>query len=277
MEKNLQYLNGRRRPHGFGRKSGSEIELVFLHGFPFSSTMWNDQVEYFSSSYRVLTPDFRSHGKNTGNFPWTLAHLAEDLKDELDKIDAKNIVLCGLSMGGYVALEFLALYPNTVKGLILCDTAAKSDDNQDKDKRFKAMQEICRVGVEKFARDFSDKCIFENHALKSKVAGMILVNKPYDLLCGLMALAGRKDQNSTLDRISCPTLILCGEQDLITPLADSENLFKNIKKSSIVKIPKAGHLSNLENPQYFNQAIENFLEEKMISGSLPETPSVLQH
>ncbi|MEQ1722615.1 MAG: alpha/beta hydrolase [Pseudobdellovibrio sp.] len=111
--------------------------LVFLHGFPFNSSSWGPQVEYFKNKCNVLAPDLRGHrnGPNEAG-AWMIAHFAEDLKQLLVENKIEKAVICGLSMGGYVALHFAQQYPEMVAGLVLCDTQADADSNEVKDKRY---------------------------------------------------------------------------------------------------------------------------------------------
>ncbi len=119
------------------------LPIIFLHGFPFNSSSWDDQVSYFNKRYQVYAPDLRGH--RTGAAPpgpWMIAHFAKDLLDFMDQKRIRRAIICGLSMGGYIALHFAAKYPDRIAGLILCDTRADADGNEAKDKRFETIQKV---------------------------------------------------------------------------------------------------------------------------------------
>jgi 3-oxoadipate enol-lactonase len=239
--------------------AGTGIDVIFLHGFPFNRRMWKSQVEQFGQEYRVITPDFRGYGNSSKCYPWTITHLADDIKKLIDRLMSKKVILCGLSMGGYVALEFAASYPELLQSLILCDTKAAADTNQEKNQRAQAMLDISTNGPMPFARSFAQKCIHENSVAEEIAAESITKNGIYELLSGMMALSARKDQTETLSRIECPTLVLCGDKDKITPVSESEFLYNNIIQSTMHIIPDAGHLSNIQNPENFNLHLQKFL------------------
>lgn len=236
--------------------------LVFLHGFPFNSSCWDKQVEHFSE-HKIFAPDLRGHRQGpTGPGPWFIHDFSADLKQLLDQSGVDRVVLCGLSMGGYVALHFAKEHPERVAGLVLCDTRADADGNEAKDKRHATARKIESEGLDQFAEEFSKNVLAEMHrtsSLQKKLAGMIRGNKPAAVALSLGALASRRDSTEFLPGVTCPTLVLVGDQDKITPPALSQVLADKIPGAVMHVIRGAGHLSNMEEPEEFNRRIEEFL------------------
>jgi len=239
--------------------------LIFLHGFPFNSASWAPQVEHFKNKFNVLAPDLRGHGNGpNGSGPWMIAHFAADLKALLDASKIDKAVICGLSMGGYIALHFAQQYPERIAGLVLCDTQADADSNEAKDKRYAMVEKIRQEGLSSFSEDFSkavvcENTLKENPAVQKQLASMITANKAENIAMTLGALASRRDSNVYLPTFKFPTLIMVGAEDKITPLALSQKLVDGIPNSKLQVIERSGHLSNLEQPAIFNQHLENFL------------------
>lgn len=239
--------------------------LVFLHGFPFNGSSWDPQVQFFKDKVEVYAPDLRGHRNGPdGPGPWMIQHYVEDLKTFFDKNKISNAVVCGLSMGGYVALNFAHAYPNLIKGLVLCDTQAGADSNEAKDKRFATIQKIQRNGIGPFAQEFtknvvSETTMFEKPEVLKQIASMIVGNKPENLMMVLGALASRPDCTPYLAEFDFPSLVMVGSDDKITPPELSKKLAEGIKSAKVHILDRAGHHSNLEQPDAFNGQLEKFL------------------
>lgn len=239
--------------------------LVFLHGFPFDSSAWNPQIDYFQNFYFTIAEDLRGLGTGKiGPAPWMIDHYVEDLKVSLDRKDIEKAILCGVSMGGYIALNFYMRYPERVEALILSNTQAAGDSNEAKNKRFATIQKIHLEGLKDFADSFSKnvlcvKTLNTNPHLQKKLEAMILHQKPENLALILGALASRKDLTAELGKIKCPTLVITGSEDKIIPHFVCENLAKSIPQAHFERIDGVGHLPNLESPEKFNRILEQFL------------------
>lgn len=237
--------------------------IIFLHAFPFSSEMWKPQVDFFSRTHHVYTPDLRGHGKaKREQGPWMIAHFAEDLKHYMNENEISRATICGLSLGGYVALHFAAHHSERISSLILCDTRADGDSNEAKDKRYALMQKITKDGLEGFAEDFSKQVLsvesLRNTELQENLKEEILKNRQEDVLMTLGALASRRDSTSLLHRIEVPTLVVVGDDDRITPVDVNRTLAENLPHAEFRMIPHAGHLPNLEQPDIFNYCLQDF-------------------
>ena len=239
--------------------------LVFLHGFPFNASSWNGQIEYFKNKFNVFAPDLLGHGNGSvAPGPWMIAHFVDELEGLFQAKRLEKAVICGLSMGGYIALHFARQYPGQVSALVLCDTQADPDSNETKDKRYLTIEKIRREGLSPFSQDFS-KAVLSENTLKEKpqiqqqLAQMITSNKSENVRMTLGALASRLDSNPFLPTFKFPTLVLVGADDKITPPALSRKIADGIKGSTLHVIEQAGHLSNLEQPDVFNKHLEIFL------------------
>jgi 3-oxoadipate enol-lactonase len=239
--------------------------VVFIHGFPFDHTMWDAQVAMISPSFRTITYDQRGHGKSgVGNGQYFLEFFVDDLIGLLDHLKIKRAVLCGLSMGGYVALRAMERNPERVSGLILCDTRSEADSDAAKLKRVANVKIVQDQGVPAFADVFLKAiCAPTTFTDKPQVIEQIRKtmnqNTPEGIKGTLIAMATRTDTTASLATIGVPTLILVGEQDGVTPPAAASAMHERIAKSTLAVIPQAAHMSNLENPAVFNGHLQKFL------------------
>lgn len=228
--------------------------VVLLHAFPMSGAMWEPQISALSA-YRILIPDLRGFGGTPASSPWLIEHAAADV---LESFEGKAAFV-GLSMGGYVALQIAATAPERVSGLVLCDTRAEADANENKVKRAAAIDFVRKNGVELFLGPFLKDAI-SNQKASSFLHGVAAKSSPEAVMAALAALAARPDQVPGLSKIMAPTAILVGSQDKITPLPLAETMRARIPGAELHIIPDAGHFSNAENPAVFNDRLLVFLK-----------------
>ena len=250
----------------FQRGQENKQSIVFIHGFPFDHKMWDSQIEYFSKRFHCVCYDVRGLGESpAGDGQLTLESFVDDLFDLIDALSLNKPILCGLSMGGYIALRAVERDENKFSGLILCDTKAEADTNEGKINRAKAIKDINYNGVEKFAEDFVVKCFAEDFINNHKEKYEAVLNRAKKLEsigvkgC-LLAMAGRTDTTSYLSQIKIPVLLLCGEFDQLTSPDVMMAVSDKIIHSEFVLIPKAGHVTAVENPKLFNSAVEKYLK-----------------
>jgi 3-oxoadipate enol-lactonase len=244
---------------------GSGTPLVLIHGYPLSRRMWDPQVQGLSSDARVIAIDLRGHGESQAPF-WltTVDTYADDVRGLLDHLNIDKAVICGFSMGGYVAFAFLRRYPERVRGLILADTRPQPDAPEGKAARFQSALTAQSQGAGAIAeamigRLLSQKSMDEKRELVEAVKG-IMQNTPVQGIAGdLMAMAERPDSVEMLSSINVPTLVIVGEVDGLTPPADSQLMAERIPGAKIEIIPGAAHLSNMEEPEHFNRAVRELL------------------
>lgn len=241
--------------------------IIFIHGFCFDYTMWQRQIEYFSDEYYCFTYDIRGLGKSLpGDGQFTIEMFVDDLFNLIKNFEIVNPILCSLSMGGYIALRAFERKPKLFKALILCDTKSEADNNETKLKRASAVYHINNVSFESYINEFvpvcfSPKSIENKKDIFNSILKTAMASDPKGVKGCLIAMAGRTDTTDSLNKIDVPVLLVCGEDDKITPQAVMEKMKNNIKQSELIIIPEAGHLSPVENPDYFNNQVEIFLKK----------------
>jgi len=243
------------------------VPIVFLHGFPFDKTMWKEQLDFLKAKHRVIAFDIRGFGKSKDeNSPLSIELFANDLILFIDKLGFAKVIICGLSMGGFIALNAMKRFPSLFEALILCDTQCVADSYEVKVKRYKAIKEINEYGVTSFNEGFI-KNVFHKDSITNKpdlveqLRRVVYSNSQHIITSGLVALAERSETCSILKTIQIPTLIICGKEDIVTPLEESRFMNKHIKHSIIHVINNAGHVSNLEESVIFNRLLRDFLTD----------------
>lgn len=241
------------------------IPVIFLHGFPFDKTMWELQLEFLKFTYRLISCDIRGFGKSTDEYtPLSIDLFADDLIKFMDKLKIEKAIVCGLSMGGYISLNALKRFPGRFEALVLCDTQCIADTAEGKSKRYKVIEDIKVNGVTKFNEGFIKNVFHPDSPTNKKeivdqLRNVVYANSQHIIMQGLTALAERSETCSSLGEISIPTLIICGREDAVTPLAQSESMNAAIKGSKLQIIENAGHVSNLEQPHEFAKYLSEFL------------------
>ncbi|HAM36436.1 MAG TPA: alpha/beta hydrolase [Elusimicrobia bacterium] len=256
------------------------IPVVLIHGFPFSQAMWEPQIRALAEEFRVVAYDMRGLGQSgVGDGQYTMELYVDDLSALLDFLVIERAVLCGLSMGGYVALRMAQREADRVRALVLCDTRSQADADEAKLGRAAAIRAIKQGGLAGFAEDFVGK-VFAPASLAgaaaarrqsavSTIRSIIAASQPLGVCGALLAMAGRTDTTGTLAGIRVPALVLVGEHDALTPPAQARALAAAIPGSEMSVIAGAGHLSSLENPEEFNQRLLGFLRRLSGRGGRP--------
>jgi pimeloyl-ACP methyl ester carboxylesterase len=237
--------------------------VVLLHAFPMSSAMWRPQLDALKP-FRVIALNLRGFGSTPLVAPWFVEHTVDDLFETLSSLSIQKAVLVGLSMGGYVALRALEKNPSCAKALVLCDTRPEGDTNENKVRRAGSVDSIRARGVGPFLEQFLNDALAPNTKTeKPKVFDFLKStgarSSPDSVLAALSALAARGDMTASLAGIKVPTAILVGAHDKIAPQATAEAMRSRIPGAVLHVIPNAGHFSNAENPEAFNEALVAFL------------------
>ncbi|HKB88004.1 MAG TPA: alpha/beta hydrolase [Ignavibacteriaceae bacterium] len=241
--------------------------VLFVHGFPFDHRMWNNQVSKLSSNYFCVTYDIRGLGdSDPGDGQYTIESFVDDLEMVVKEMVISSPVLCGFSMGGYISLRAAERLQSKLSGLILCDTKSGADNNEGKINRALGIKKINTEGAKRYVEDFIPNCFCE-YSLENKkeLVKDLILRSGYFSAAGikgcLLAMAGRTDTTESLSKLEVPALVLCGEEDNLTPPDVMMGMSDKIHNSEFYIIPKAGHLSPLENPDAVNKHIENFLRK----------------
>jgi 3-oxoadipate enol-lactonase len=195
----------------------------------------------------------------------TMDTYGADVLGLLEALGHQRMVLAGLSMGGYAALRIVAAAPARVRALILADTRAAPDTDEARQRRQAAITRVEREGSDGFVRDFLAPLVgATTRRLRPQVAEAVrqITGTPPvpSLTAALAAIAGRPDSRPLLPTITVPTLVVVGDEDTVTPPAESQAMAASIPGARLANIPSAGHLSNLEVPEAFNRILRDFLE-----------------
>jgi pimeloyl-ACP methyl ester carboxylesterase len=251
-------------------EAGRGEPLVLLHAFPLSADMWRPQLAAVPAGWRLIAPDLRGFGPSAHPAPpaASIDDYASDVVDLLDALKIREAVIGGLSMGGYVTFALLRLAPSYFRGLVLADTKTQADSDAARLDRARMQRLVDERGPAAIADEMLPKLLSEtarsNHPqVAADVRRTIEATDPGAIKAALAALMARPDSASLLGGVHRPTLILVGEQDTITPESDAEAMRARMPGATLVRIPSAGHLSNLERPVDFNNALHRFLLEKV--------------
>ena len=240
--------------------------LVLLHAFPLDGRMWAPQVQALSSHHQVVVPDLRGFG-NARDQVVEVAEmdlLADDLARLLDERGLDQVVLCGLSMGGYVSLAFARRHPGRLRGLVLAATKATADDEQAAAARLAMADRVLEEGVG-FLPDAMLPVLLGTSTrrlrptLVEKVTKLLLEQEPAAVAAAQRGMARRPDVTAELAAIRVPALVLCGAEDEGFGPAVGRELAAAIPDATFVQIQEAGHLLNLEQPAQVNEALLDFV------------------
>ena len=245
--------------------------IVLLHAFPLSKRMWDENLPAVTArGWRAVTLDFRGFGHSEApGGPYPMAELAEDVIAVVDQLKLGRAVFAGLSMGGYVLFEILARAPDLVRGAVFADTRADPDTAAGREGRRKAVDQIRSgpAGRDEFLAGLLGKLLGattlrDRPLVVSAVQAMMSATPDAGLVGGLLGMAGRADHTPTLGvlrREGIPALFLAGEEDGITPVDVARAMTEEVAGATLVAIPAAGHLSCMEAPGAFDEALGRFL------------------
>jgi pimeloyl-ACP methyl ester carboxylesterase len=244
-------------------EAGNAPPLLLVHGFPLDHESWAPQLEVFGHQRRVIAPDLAGFGRTgTPGAPSLDAH-ADDLAALLDEIGAARVVLVGLSMGGYIALAMWRKHRERIAALVLADTRSGADAPEAQTKRVALADRVLAEGIAPLLGNVQPGLLSE--AAPARIADTVRTiierQPPAGAAAALRAMAARVDSTPDLPSIDVPVLVIVGEQDAITPASESEAMVAALPRASLARIPRAGHLSNLEEPGAFNGALRAFLDE----------------
>jgi pimeloyl-ACP methyl ester carboxylesterase len=248
--------------------AGSGRPVVFVHAFPFSAEMWRPQLERVPKGWRFIAPDLRGFGPSDigGSPALTMDDHAEDIAAFMDALTIERAVVAGLSMGGYAMFALFRHAPERFDRLVLADTRPQPD-TPDGLRARRALLEVVRTnGVSAVADDLSPKLLGETSRREradvvAEVRRLIESNTAAAIEAAIQALMSRPDSTPDLDRIACPTLVIVGEEDTVTPVADARAMHQRIPNSELAVLPRTGHLSNLEAAEAFSETLSRFLDK----------------
>ncbi len=237
--------------------------FVFSHSLACHLGMWYEQAVALRDRYRVLRYDTRGHGKTSAPpGPYTLELLADDLLGLLDALGVARMHFVGISLGGMIGQVFALRYPERLASLVLCDTtsyyppeARSVWEERIRTVREKGMEAMVEPTL---ARWFTPAFRAQRPDMMKRVAAMIR-STPVEGYIGCCHAIPQIDTRGRLKEISCPTLVMVGEEDPGTPVAMARAIHEAIPGSRLAVIPQASHLCNLEQTAAFNRVLEDFL------------------
>jgi pimeloyl-ACP methyl ester carboxylesterase len=229
--------------------------------------LWEPQIHSIPEGWRLITPDLRGFGGSTELDPVTavsMADYADDVVDLLQELAVKRAVIGGCSMGGYAALALYQSRPDLFDGLVLANTRAGADSPEARANRRNMLAVVDREGPSGIARDMMPKLIGKttkesNPSIEANVRRLIKQQSPVAIRNAIDRMMHRADSTPLLARVTVPTLVITGEEDEMIPVDESRRMAAAIGGSTLVIVPGAGHLSNLEQPDAFNNALNRFL------------------
>jgi 3-oxoadipate enol-lactonase len=231
--------------------------IVWVHGFPLSSAIFANQREIPNATH--VMPDLPGFG----DVPATESEWSVDdyARFVVDQVEEEKAVYAGFSMGGYICLAIARLFPERLAGLILIDTRETADTEEARKGRHESIMKVQQNGIEPVVDSMLPKMITSDapDELRDHVREIMMSSSSKGVIAALRAMATRPDSSALLPQIKVPTLIVVGEEDPITPPADSERMAKAIPNAKLVKIANAAHLSNVQQHDAFNAAVAQFL------------------
>ena len=250
---------------------GSGPPVVLLHAFPCHHEFWNPVAEALDSRYRLILPDLRGHGDSEiGEGPALMQKHAGDVARVLDAAGVAKAAFVGCSIGGYILFEFWRRFRERVTSLALCDTRPQSDTAEGRANRLKAAAAVLEQGTEPFIEAMIPKLMGRTTVstrpdLVDGARAMMRKMSAEDISLVLRGMAERPDSVADLKAINVPTLIVIGEEDVLSTVADGELMRQNIARSELKVVPKAGHYAPWEQPELVGKVLRQFLDDAVLT------------
>jgi 3-oxoadipate enol-lactonase len=249
-------------------EAGRGIPLVLIHGFPLNHRLWEQQFAALTETARLIAPDLPGHGESDSRSgPYWMEQVAQDVNDLLDVLEIKvPVVLCGLSLGGYMLGQFYERYGNQLAGLIFTATRASGDSPEAKLNRDRLVSIAREAGVNALVeavlpKFLAPKTYQTRPELVEQVRGIMQAASLDGVVGDLLGMRARPDTFDMIRKIRLPTLVIHGTEDQLIPVSEGELIRDTIPGARMVTIPEAGHLPNLEQPELFNLAVREFISQ----------------
>ncbi|HMD18414.1 MAG TPA: alpha/beta fold hydrolase [Terriglobales bacterium] len=246
---------------------GDGPPVVLLHPFPCHHEFWNPVTAPLESRYRLILPDLRGHGDSEiGEGPALMQKHASDVVRVLDAAGVGKAAFIGCSIGGYILFEFWRRFRARVTSLVLCDTRPQPDTAEARANRLRAADAVLEQGTEPFFETMIPKLtgrttMITRPDLVDGARAMMRKMSAEDISQVQRGMAERPDSVGDLKSINVPTLIVIGEEDVLSTVADGELMRQNIVGSQLKVIPKAGHYAPWEQSEAVGKILRQFLDE----------------
>jgi pimeloyl-ACP methyl ester carboxylesterase len=249
-------------------KAGKGVPIIFVHGFPLNHKLWEPQLSGLKENIEVIAPDLPGHGKSEARSGAYLMNLvADDIKGFIDALGITiPVVVCGLSLGGYMLGQFYQKYGKRLSGLIFTATRASPDTEEARLNRDRLVTLARQSGPQAVVEDvlpkfMSPKTYQYRPELVDKVREIMLTTSLDGVVGDLLGMRARPDTHDLLSKVNLPALVIHGTDDQLIPLSEGERIRDTIPGARMRVIPDAGHLPNLEQPELFNQAVVDFIQQ----------------
>lgn len=246
--------------------TGDGLPLILIHGFPLNHHLWEPQFSGLRNTARLIAPDLPGHGESdVRSGAYSMEQVAADVNYLLDALDIRTqVVLCGLSLGGYMIGQFFQNYGSRLAGLIFTATRASADSPEAKENRDRLIKIAREKGVEQLVEAVLPKFLapsayLTKPELVSQIRKIMLTVSVDGAVGDLLGMRARPDTFDIIREIRLPTLVIHGTEDALIPVSEAERIRDCIPGASLVTITDAGHLPNLEQPVLFNQVVREFL------------------
>jgi pimeloyl-ACP methyl ester carboxylesterase len=250
----------------FYRVLGEGSPVVLLHPFPADHEFWLPVAEVLSTRHRVILPDMRGHGESgVGDGPATMEKHAADIARVMDDAEVGKAPLVGVSIGGYALFEFWRRHRGRVSALGLCNTKAPADSAEVRAGRLQAAKDVLERGTDLFFQSMIPRLLGKStrETRPDLVVGALAMMRkmsPEDVAQVQRGMAERPDSVDILKTINVPTLLVTGDEDVLTGLNEAELMRQHISRSQLRVIPKAGHYSPWEQPEEAGKLLRQFLD-----------------
>jgi len=247
--------------------AGSGLPVILLHPTPADHEFFLPISQFLSSRYRLIMPDLRGHGESSlGEGPATMQKHAFDVHRIMNHAGVDRAPLLGVSIGGRVIFEFWRRFRDRVTALVLCNTEARADSPEARANRVRNADDVLKLGTEPFFESMLPKLVGETtrRSRPDLVEGALRMARRMsaeDVAGVQLGMAERPDSVPTLRTITVPTLIVTGDEDVLTGVPEAELMKQNISGSQMKVVAKAGHYSPWEQPEELGKLIRNFLDE----------------
>jgi pimeloyl-ACP methyl ester carboxylesterase len=243
---------------------GSGTPLLFIHGWPHDRSLWAAQLSGLRTQARCIAPDLRGFGGSSVTPPYSIDQYADDLVALLAMLGVERAVVCGLSMGGYVAMSMLRRHRTVFRGLILTSTRASADTPEAREKRMKLIAFVGEQGMQALAarqlKAMVGDTTFNSRPDVLEALRFMMAQAPSEgVVGGLRAMADRRDSTDLLAGIDFPTLVVSGAEDTFTVPEEMRSLADAIPGSRLEVISGGGHVCPYEKPAAFNHVVAEYL------------------
>jgi len=238
-------------------RRGKGTPLVLLHGFPLDHHLWDEVIPLLEDTFDLILPDLRGFGgSSTVDSFYAMEDYAQDLAGLLDQLGIQKTAIAGHSMGGYVALAFVRLFPERVRGLGLISSQLPADSTERKEGRYKSAAEVAEHGIGSVVETMTPK-FTSDKKLQAFARASMEQQQPAAYISALKAMAERVDSTPLLSSFLFPVVLIHGDADALIPIDRAREVKTALPQAHLVEIRGAGHMPMMEDKEKTAQALKN--------------------